>query len=68
MAPGFQAVQFESAKVLRLQPGDVVVLRVGHDLSDSEHHDFVERMQALFPDHKIVVLGPGVELQVLRKD
>lgn len=68
MAAGFQAVQFESAKVLRLQPGDVVVLRVGHDLGEHENHEFVERMQLLFPDHKIVVLGPGTELQVFRKD
>jgi hypothetical protein len=61
-------VQFESAKVLRLQPGDVVVLQVGHDLSEREYRDFTEQTQLLFPDHKIVVLGPGAELQVFRKD
>ena len=68
MAPGFQAVQFESAKVLRLQPGDVVVLRVRKELSDRDHTAFMEHAKVLFPDHKIVVLTGDDELQVFRKD
>lgn len=68
MAPGFQAVQFESAKVLRLQPGDVVVLRVGHELSDQEHHKLMEQARLLFPDHKVMVLSPGADLEVFRGD
>jgi|SwirhisoilCB3_FD_contig_31_16943828_length_463_multi_3_in_0_out_0_2 DNA-binding NarL/FixJ family response regulator len=68
MASGFQAVPFESAKVLRLQPGDIVVLRVRRELSDEELPDFTENVKRLFPDHKVVVLTGDDELQVFRKD
>lgn len=68
MAAGFQAVPFESARVLRLQPGDIVVLRVRNELSEQQHADFMEHAKVLFPDHKVVVLTGDDELQVFRKD
>jgi hypothetical protein len=68
MANGFQAVPFESANVLRLQPGDIVVLRVHRELSDRDHAAFMEHAKVLFPDHKVVVLTGDDELQVFRKD
>jgi hypothetical protein len=69
MAPGFQAVPFESTRILRLQPGDVVVLRVAmSDLSEAEHQDVMDRAKVFFPDHKVMVLEPGAELEVFRKD
>jgi hypothetical protein len=68
MAAGFQAVQFESARIMRLQPGDVVVLRVRAELDDETHAQFVAQTKALFPDHQIAVLADGAELEVFRKD
>lgn len=68
MAPGFQAVPFESAKVLRLQPGDIVVLKFAKSLSEAEHAEVIQRAKALFPDHEVAVFQHGADLQVFRKD
>jgi hypothetical protein len=68
MAAGFQAAPFESAKVLRLQPGDIVVLRVHEELSPRDHAAFMENAKLLFPDHQLMVLTGDDELQVFRKD
>lgn len=68
MARGFQAVPFESTKILRLQPGDIVVLRVASDLSEREHQDTMDRAKVLFPDHEVLVLAHDADVQVLRKD
>jgi hypothetical protein len=68
MASGFQAVPFESAKILRLQPGDIVVLRVRQELSEHDHVAFMEHAKLLFPDHQVAVLTGDDELQVFRKD
>jgi hypothetical protein len=66
MASGFQAVQFQEARVLRLQPGDVLVMSVNHQLSDRETAELRQQANVLFPDHEVLVLGPDVNVTVAR--
>lgn len=69
MTPDAPPVEFESVKLLRLHPDDVVVLRVENDdLSEQDVADVTERLKSTFPSHQVVVLGDGAELQVFRRD
>lgn len=61
-------VDFESVKLLRLQPGDVVVLRLSGEPSEQDIADITERLKSTFPGHQAVVLSDDAELQVFRKD
>ena len=60
-------VDFESVQLLRLQPGDIVVLRVPRDLSEQDFAGFSDRVKATFPDHQLVLLDDTADLQVFRK-
>ena len=53
--------ELESVKVLRLEPGDVIVAKL------ADHHDYAvaekarTRLEDCFPGHKVVILG-GMEV------
>lgn len=55
-------------KMVRLQPGDVVVCRVGHHLTDEEFDDLRERLREGFSGYKIAVLEGGMSIEVLRAE
>ena len=50
---------------LELRPSDAIVVRVGPEvrLSESGAADIKERVRALFPDHRVFVLAPGVSVE-----
>ena len=60
------AAGFEVAS-LRLQPGDVLVLRiVGHDLTAGELNNLRKRFQGVLPPYsKVIVLDRHAELTIL---
>ncbi|HEX3781745.1 MAG TPA: hypothetical protein VHX38_18940 [Pseudonocardiaceae bacterium] len=66
-AAGAIRSELPEVRVLRLQPGDELVLAVDHALDDSEAEDMNELLHALFPDHRTRVVSGG-ELTVVRKD
>jgi len=49
-----------------LEPGDVLLVRTQRSISMQDAHDIRERLRMHFPDNDAVVLGPGVELAVVR--
>lgn len=57
-------VTIDDVKRLRLEPGDTLVLRM-----DAHSEEVVERftgeMRTAFPGHRTVVLGKGVDLEVV---
>lgn len=61
-------VDFESVQLLRLQPGDIVVLHVSGELSMQDWSDINDRAKATFPDQQVVVLGDDTDLQVFRRN
>lgn len=51
---------------LELQPGDVIVLSSSVTLSEAEMASLREIMMASFPDHKGIILQPGLKFGVIR--
>lgn len=57
--------ELEGVRILRLEPGDVLVLRAERRVSVAEANQLRERMESVFPGHKSLVLD-GVTLEVAR--
>lgn len=55
------------AKVVRVQPGDVVFLKVARKVTASMVEAIKEQAQPLWPDNKVVV-GMGVDIEVIRAE
>ncbi|PWK81712.1 hypothetical protein C8D88_116124 [Lentzea atacamensis] len=60
-------IDLEHARVVRVQPGDVVVLRTDWPCSMQEVHAITQRVKRFFPDNECVVLS-GAELEVFRSE
>jgi hypothetical protein len=62
------APEVPEVRLLRVRPGDVVVIRL-QGLVDLDVMDAMAKsMKALFPGNEVVVLEDGAEIEVLRKD
>lgn len=57
----------EHLGVLRIEPGDVLVLRSGMSLSLDVVNDLQKSIERVFPGVKCVVLSDGLELGVVRQ-
>lgn len=49
-----------------LEPGDVLLVRVAHQIDQSTAHAIKEAVKSHFPGHDVAVLGQGAELSVVR--
>jgi hypothetical protein len=57
----------KSMRVLRVKPGDVVVLTTKDHVNDETASRLVTMMQRVIPpDTKVIVLAPGISLGVMR--
>jgi len=61
-------IGFEEARVVRLQPGDVIVLSTSKRLTMEAVDVLRERLGELFGDHRVAILEDGLSLEVLRKE
>ena len=52
--------------VLTLQPGDIILLRSPHRVSQFMCETLTARCKKEFPGHKVLVLEDGLELSILR--
>lgn len=60
------AEKVEAVKIMRLEPGDTLVLKHSMLLNDAAWLHLREGMEALFPGHKCVLLDKGLDLDVVR--
>jgi hypothetical protein len=60
-----QPITLEDVKRLRLEPGDTLVLRLGHFLPADVVAHLQAQMKAAFPNHRTVVLADDMELEVV---
>jgi hypothetical protein len=58
----------QEVRALRLEPTDTVVLSVDRVLTREEEVQTAELVESLFPRNKVLILGRGEELQVVRED
>jgi hypothetical protein len=61
-------VVMPEARILRIQPGDAIVLKFDGLLSMQQQADVRVMMNDAFPGVPVLVLDEGTELAVLRKD
>jgi hypothetical protein len=61
-------VQLPEVRILRLEPGDVLVVNVPGRLTDDECQELGRRVKESFPDHRIAVLDGGATLDILRTE
>ncbi len=47
------------ARILRLQPGDVVVVTLEDRLTDAQHDLMLAGLQKAFPDNQVVIIERG---------
>ena len=60
--------QYESVRILRLQPGDVLVVRLDADITRQQAHDIRQELKPKFPDNEVLVLGRGVDVEIFRAE
>lgn len=59
--------EFESVRILRLQPGDEIVVRVSdRGISSDDLRRIKSTAEGLWPGHRIVVLHNGIDIEVVR--
>ena len=55
------------AKILRLEPGDIIALRFDRELTAEQARLLQEQGRLAFPGHHVAVLTGGVDLVVVRE-
>jgi hypothetical protein len=58
--------EYESVRILRLQPGDVVVVRFADRIDKLTAETIRNDLKPKFPDHEVLVLGPDADLEIVR--
>lgn len=58
--------ELPEARILRLEPGDIIALRVSYQMSDREYDELSRRCKNVFPDHRIVVFERMDSIDILR--
>lgn len=59
---------FESAAVVSLRPGDVVLFRCPQVLRAKQRDSVVDMLNEVFPGHESVILDGGQDIAVLRPE
>lgn len=57
----------EHLSVLSVQPGDILVVRTRQMLSYKTVEWITEKLRALFPEHRVLILENDMELGVVRR-
>lgn len=57
---------FESAHVVSLSPGDVLLFRCHQNLSPEQRASCAEVLDEVFPGHECMILDGGQDIAVLR--
>lgn len=55
-------------EVCALQPGDVLVLKVPGPIPQSTAEQLKEYLQIIWPENKVLVLGDGLDLKIVRAE
>lgn len=61
-----ETIELESIRRLDIKPGETLVVRFDQHITDQFAKDAKERIRPNLPDDvKLLVLGPGIELEVV---
>lgn len=60
--------QFEEVRILRLQPGDEIVVKVtDRGVSTDDLQRIKSAAEELWPDNRVIVLHDGIDIEVIRE-
>lgn len=60
-------VELPEVRILRLEPGDMLLVSSPLRLSDADVAFIGDRLKGKFPGHEAVILDGGLTLDILRK-
>ena len=55
------------AKILRVEPGDIIALRVPFELTPDQAKELSEQGRASFPGHTVAVLSGDIDVVIVRE-
>ncbi len=59
-------VDLDELRRIELHADDFLVLRLSHLPEEDELERLAGELERVVPDHRVIVLGPGAELEVVR--
>jgi len=59
---------FESASVVRVRPGDVLLFRCPERLTDARRAHATKVLNEVFPNHETMILDGGQDVAILRPE
>lgn len=62
--PGVPAVE---TRLLRIQPGDVIIVRHPNRLSETSMRSIRETIRSVFPENQCLVLADGLSIDIIRE-
>lgn len=66
--PTAMPVELPEVRILRLEPGDKLLLTADHQVYDAELHAITEQLAKRLPGHEVLLIEDGLRLDILRKD
>lgn len=67
MTADYVAPEIEEVRVLRLQPGDVIIARVANDTTAETAMGVRQNLEGAFPGYRVIVTA-GIGIEVARPD
>lgn len=62
-------LEFEEVRILRLQPGDEIIVRVARQRAEPENLEQVRRLaEERWPNNRVTVLSGDVDIEIVRQD
>jgi hypothetical protein len=59
---------FESVRIMRLQPDDVIVIQYKDPLSEDYYAKVAAKAKGVFPGHRVVILDSDTQISIARPD
>jgi hypothetical protein len=59
---------FESVRVMRLQPGDIIALHVKDHLTQMARAILRDQLKRTFPDHETIIIDGDAQVTIVRPD
>jgi regulator of RNase E activity RraA len=60
--------ELPEVRILRLEPGDVLLITCPQRVDDAMYGEITERMAVMFPGHRCALLDGGLGLDIMRAE
>lgn len=60
-------IKIDHLQVARMEPGDILVLTVAQEITNDDAMRIQSYLKRTFPNTETLILGPGMELGIVRE-